>query len=1398
MLTPLELKSAIVRDPLVVSPNTMVTDAIAQMSGVEAFCNTSRTATGQLDDLRLIARSSCVLVVEDEQIVGVLTERDVVRLSAQQHPLDDLVMQQVMTSPLVTLRESAFTDLFSVINLLQQHHIRHLPILNERGHLAGLVTHESLRQISQPTNLLRLRQVAEVMTREVICASPDCSMLAIAQRIADHHISSVVIVEPDGGPTEPLQIPVGILTERDLVQFQALGLNLENCTAEAVMNTPLFAVKPQESLWAVQQIMEQRCIRRLVVTGEQGELLGIVTQSSLLQALNPLELYKLAEVLETEVARLKAEKVALLESRTVELERQVESRTAALKAKAEREKLVAQIAVQIRSSLSLQTILDTAVEQVRQVLSCDRVNIWRFEADGQSIVMAESTDSPLSLVGAQIDDAWLQQERAEIYRQGWIRVVSDIYTTEMSDGRREMLVRLQTRAKILAPLLCGDQLWGLLNATESQHPREWRPEDVELLQALSGQLAIALQQATIHQQLQAELSERQQSETRLQESEKRYATLAAAAPVGIFRTNAAGRCIYINDRWSQIAGLTPEAAFGKRWEQGLHPEERDRIAAEWYQSAQENRPFQLEYRFQRPDGKVTWVYGQSIAERDADGRVIGYVGTITDISARKQAEAERLRAEQIRNELTILEQILDITLAGYWDWDIPNHREYLSPGFKRMVGYAEHELPNTPESRQNLIFPEDLPKVLDCFDHHVQSRGQIPYYNEVRYRHKNGSTIWAICSGQVIEWDAAGNPLRMIGCHIDISDRKQIEIELKASRAYYQGIIADQTELICRFLPNGVLTFVNDAYCQFFQKSPEELLGHSFTPLLPNEDKDIALQNFNSLSIDNPVATCEHRVIAPDGAIRWQQWTDRALFDPDGAFIEFQAVGRDITALKEAEVALRESEARWQFALEGAGDGVWDWNAQTNTVFFSRQWKAMLGYPPDEVGNRLEDWDSRVHPDDKAQRDVDLNRHFKGETPICQNEHRIRCKDGGYKWILNRGKVIEWTAEGQPLRVIGTFTDISDRKKAEEQLRSLSDRLTLAVKSGAIGIWDWDVIKNVLTWDDRMYELYGVTTDQFTGIYDAWASRLHPDDRPMAEAAIQRALVGEKDYDIEFRVMHSDGSIHFIKASALVQRSDQGDPQRMVGISFDITNQKQAEVTIQQTAAQLATSNRELEAFAYSVSHDLRAPLRAIDGFSQALLEEYREIFDETGKDYFDRIRKNVTRMGLLINDLLSLSRVSRSEICYTQVNLSTLAQELMTDLQASEPERQVEVVIIPDAIVSADATLMRVVLTNLLSNAWKFTRRHSTARIEFGMLLPEDQPTYFVRDDGAGFNMAYAKKLFGVFQRLHTVHEFPGTGIGLATVQRVIHRHRGSVWGEGAVEQGATFYFTIPNTHSS
>jgi diguanylate cyclase (GGDEF)-like protein/PAS domain S-box-containing protein len=650
--TEVDLESAIVSNPLIVLPDTLVSVAIAQMSGIRAMCSSSQAADREITALHLEARSSCVLIVENQQLLGIFTERDVVRLSYQKRSLKNLKIAEVMTYPVITLQQSAFTNLFFAVNLLQQYHIRHLPLLNQQNQIVGLLTHESLRQLSRPIDLLQLRLVKDVMSSQVIYADPHVSMLAITRLMAENQVSSVVLVQEQAAQGKILQIPIGIVTERDIVQFQALQLDFEGLQAQDVMSTPVFAVHPEESLVIVQQIMQQYLVKRIVVVGTQGELLGIVTQTSILKVLNPLELTYLVEVLEQRVSRLEAEKLELLQNRNVELEQQVKERTAILKAKAERERLIATIASQIRSSLNLQDILQTTVNEVRSLLKCDRAAIWQFQPDSSLVVVAESVaDGYTSFLGKPIYDSCHTPNWATNDGKERTRVVCDIYTTQMSDCHRQLLETLQTRAKILVPIIAGDNLWGLLNVVETHAPRQWEAEEIALVQQISTQMAIAIQQATAYQNLQTELAERQRTEAHLRQSEQRYASLAAAVPVGIFRTDAQGNCLYVNERWCQITGLTPQQAAASGWVQGLHADDREKVTTKWYCAVKKHLPFQLEYRFQHVDGTVIWVFGQAVAESEKAGEITGYVGTITDISDRKHAE-EQLVYNALHDALT--------------------------------------------------------------------------------------------------------------------------------------------------------------------------------------------------------------------------------------------------------------------------------------------------------------------------------------------------------------------------------------------------------------------------------------------------------------------------------------------------------------------------------------------------------------------------------------------------------------------------------------------------------------------------------------------------------------------------------------------------------------------------
>jgi len=307
----------------------------------------------------------------------------------------------------------------------------------------------------------------------------------------------------------------------------------------------------------------------------------------------------------------------------------------------------------------------------------------------------------------------------------------------------------------------------------------------------------------------------------------------------------------------------------------------------------------------------------------------------------------------------------------------------------------------------------------------------------------------------------------------------------------------------------------------------------------------------------------------------------------------------------------------------------------------------------------------------------------------------------------------------------------------------------------------------------------------------------------MALVAARALVSGAPGWHQEFRAVDRHGQVHWLMQIAFIEVMGPGR-WRVTTINTDITERKQAEEVlhrlnleldqrVKERTMDLEVANQELESFSYSVSHDLRAPLRSIDGFSRALLEDYADKLDEEGKEHLQTVRAASQRMGQLIDDMLRLSRINRGEMQWTEVDLSQMAGQVAGGLKASEPGREAEFVIAPNCVARGDSGLLRIALENGLGNAWKYTGKKPSARIEFGRTESAHGPAYFIRDNGCGFDMKYAHKLFGAFQRLHGAGEFPGNGIGLASVQRVILRHGGQVWIEGILEQGTTLYFTLP-----
>jgi signal transduction histidine kinase len=513
-------------------------------------------------------------------------------------------------------------------------------------------------------------------------------------------------------------------------------------------------------------------------------------------------------------------------------------------------------------------------------------------------------------------------------------------------------------------------------------------------------------------------------------------------------------------------------------------------------------------------------------------------------------------------------------------------------------------------------------------------------------------------------------------------------------------------------------------------------------------------------------------------------------------------LGTDVTELipyESPESELGEVEARLKIVLEATKTGNWDWNIANNQVDICHRGRAILGLT--DFDNSYQGFLQSIHSSERESIDLAAVKAVKTAKDL-NLEYRIVKPDDEICWIRTKGK-LSYDISGRVIHLSGVITDISDEKQSIQKIKHCNQSKPRKVTQSL------NELENLLNLIPYYLFVVDVNTQCISVCNLGLAQSLgFSNSQQLQGKPISQCFPAENAHHIAWqhqevltykevvrtqeKVVLPDGT-HYFDTVITPLKNAAGEIYALLHTSSDIPDLAAAQEALSQRTLQLEAANKELESFSYSVSHDLQAPLRVINGFSQVLWENYQPHLDARGKHYLQRIQANSQRMSDLIDALLQLSRVTRSQMQSTDVDLSAIATEIIEELQAEHPERQVELKIAPRIMAQGDPRLLQIALKNLLENAWKYTSKRSFAQIEFDV-IPGDHGklTYFVRDNGAGFDLEYANKLFTAFKRLHTETEFPGTGIGLATVKRIIYRHGGKVWAEGECDLGATFYFSL------
>ncbi|MGE5657711.1 MAG: PAS domain S-box protein [Actinomycetota bacterium] len=1160
-----EFNNCIERQWLGVTPETSLLKAVKLMSQIAS------SEANLCQDLNFPevnpSRASCLLVVEDNQLVGLVTERDLVKLAAQGSSLQDKTVADVMTRQLVVCREAEAKISLNTLELMRQHQIRHLPVVGEQGQPVGVITLDSIRAVLQPIDILKWRQVGEVMTQKVIHASPTTTAIELAQLITQHQVSCVVIGEaiaPEGIR------PLGIVTERDIVQFQALQLNLRELRSQQVMSTPLFLARRSDALWDTHQEMQRRNIRRLVVIDSKGNLDGIVTQTSILKAVDLGEVHKIITALQHQVDQLQNEKNDLLSRLNSEFKQQLHERNNKLLEQNERHQLVNDIALRIRASLKLETILKETVTEVQKLLETDRVIIERLASDESSQIIVESVALPeFSILNCIFKNECFESEWLAPDEKDRPQVIGDLERDEITACYREFLQQFQVKAYLSIPIIINEQPWGFLIAHNCTHPRQWQPEEIEFLESLSVQVAIAIHQATLLEQvqkantelearvrertleLQQELDRSQKAETALTERQIILQSFYDSVPMQMGIVELLDNDILHlsgNATTARFFGLTPELFQNKLASQlGVSQEHIDTWIHYYRESQRIGQPIRFEYQHNQ-DGSLIWLSATVCYIGNYGDHFPRFSYVVEDITECQKTE------EAIRFQAQLLAQVRDAIVAV----DKANRVIYWNVRAEELYGLKVREA-------QGKLLSE-------CYQFHwlnledeaaaAEALNTVGFWQGKNIHYKlNGERIDVESSVSVLK-DEGGNAFGLLAVIRNISERQQAEKALKQSEEQYRRIVETTLEGIWGLDADNKTSFVNARMANMLGYTVAEMQGVPLLDFMAAEDQKIA-QAYLERRHQGIEENHDFRFRRKDGSDLWAIVAATPILDDAGQYVGGFAMLTDISDRKRVEESLRQYERIVATTADCICllDRNYIYQAVNPAYLRLRQisWEAAIGHTVSEIVG-VQNFTSYLKDN--------IDRCLAGE--FVENERWIDLKNLGRRFI--RKSYTPYLDQQQQISgVVVSLQDLTRLKQTEQALIESEERYRSVISTLAEGIVLQQADGEITACNDSAERILGLTADQMMG-----RTSLHPTWRAIREdgtpfpgeehPAMVTLRTGQALTNVVMGVYKPDGSLTWISINSKpLWRSGESYPHAVVASFVDITNRVQIEQVLRES-----------------------------------------------------------------------------------------------------------------------------------------------------------------------------------------------------------------------------------------